>query len=178
VTCGYPIAARDGHDFPRLIDERVPGVAVGDAQRTRSGLPRRPRGAITQRKRGRVTFPLMTQAMNGTGAPSAGHPKSRSAEAPERLLIWLLSKARTYAGSLNAWRARSFQRLPCFCQTRSTPTRAEAALPSLSVSAEKMWRTMALLPTTGGEAQRNVAKCHVWTAPAMQEESSRYGRWP
>src|SRR5262245_60105659 len=28
VTCGCPIAARDGHDFPRLIDERVPGVAA------------------------------------------------------------------------------------------------------------------------------------------------------
>ena len=28
MTCGYPIAARDGHDFPRLIDERVPGVAA------------------------------------------------------------------------------------------------------------------------------------------------------
>ena len=28
MTCGYPIAARDGHDSPRLIDERVPGVAA------------------------------------------------------------------------------------------------------------------------------------------------------
>jgi hypothetical protein len=28
VTCGYPIAARDGHDFPRLINERVPGLAA------------------------------------------------------------------------------------------------------------------------------------------------------
>jgi hypothetical protein len=28
VTCDYPIAAGDGHDFPRLIDERVPGVAA------------------------------------------------------------------------------------------------------------------------------------------------------
>src|SRR5262245_55557430 len=28
MTCGCPIAARDGHDFPRLIDERVPGVAA------------------------------------------------------------------------------------------------------------------------------------------------------
>jgi len=28
VTCGCPIAAGDGHDFPRLIDERVPGVAA------------------------------------------------------------------------------------------------------------------------------------------------------
>ena len=28
MTCGCPIAAGDGHDFPRLIDERVPGVAA------------------------------------------------------------------------------------------------------------------------------------------------------
>jgi hypothetical protein len=28
VTCGCPIAAGDGHDFPRLIDERVPSVAA------------------------------------------------------------------------------------------------------------------------------------------------------
>ena len=28
MTCDYPIAAGDGHDFPRLIDERVPGVAA------------------------------------------------------------------------------------------------------------------------------------------------------
>ncbi len=28
MTCGGPIAARDGHDFPRLIDERVPSVAA------------------------------------------------------------------------------------------------------------------------------------------------------
>ena len=28
MTCSCPIAARDGHDFPRLIDERVPGVAA------------------------------------------------------------------------------------------------------------------------------------------------------
>jgi hypothetical protein len=28
VTCACPIAARDGHDFPRLIDERVPSVAA------------------------------------------------------------------------------------------------------------------------------------------------------
>jgi hypothetical protein len=27
-NCGCPIAAGDGHDFPRLIDERVPGVAA------------------------------------------------------------------------------------------------------------------------------------------------------
>src|SRR6516225_1958883 len=28
VTCSCPIAAGDGHDFPRLIDERVPSVAA------------------------------------------------------------------------------------------------------------------------------------------------------
>jgi hypothetical protein len=28
VTCGCPIAAGDGHDFPRLIDEHVPGVTA------------------------------------------------------------------------------------------------------------------------------------------------------
>jgi hypothetical protein len=28
VTDDGPIAAGDGHDFPRLIDERVPGVAA------------------------------------------------------------------------------------------------------------------------------------------------------
>jgi hypothetical protein len=28
MTCGCPIAAGDGNDFPRLIDERVPGVAA------------------------------------------------------------------------------------------------------------------------------------------------------
>jgi hypothetical protein len=28
VTCGCPIAVRDGHDFLRLIDERVPSVAA------------------------------------------------------------------------------------------------------------------------------------------------------
>src|SRR6516165_2992105 len=28
MTCGCPIAAGDGHDFPRLIDEGVPGVAA------------------------------------------------------------------------------------------------------------------------------------------------------
>jgi hypothetical protein len=28
VTGDCPIAASDGHDFPRLIDERVPGVAA------------------------------------------------------------------------------------------------------------------------------------------------------
>jgi len=27
VTDHCPVAAGDGHDFPRLIDERVPGVA-------------------------------------------------------------------------------------------------------------------------------------------------------
>src|SRR5262249_39520215 len=27
-TYGCPIAARDGHDFPRLIDKRIPGVAA------------------------------------------------------------------------------------------------------------------------------------------------------
>jgi hypothetical protein len=47
VTGDYPIAAGDGHDFPRLIDERIPDVAAviddfvegfGDAAR----LPVRP----------------------------------------------------------------------------------------------------------------------------------------
>ena len=28
MTCGCPIAARDGHDFPRLIDKRVPAVGA------------------------------------------------------------------------------------------------------------------------------------------------------
>jgi hypothetical protein len=29
VTCGYPIATGDGHDFfSRLIDERVPNLAA------------------------------------------------------------------------------------------------------------------------------------------------------
>src|SRR5262249_18666114 len=28
MTCGCLIAARNGHDFPRLIDERVPSVAA------------------------------------------------------------------------------------------------------------------------------------------------------
>jgi hypothetical protein len=28
VTCGCPIPAADGHDFSRLIDELVPGVAA------------------------------------------------------------------------------------------------------------------------------------------------------
>ena len=28
MTYDYPVAACDGHDFPRLIDKRVPGVAA------------------------------------------------------------------------------------------------------------------------------------------------------
>src|SRR3954470_19048088 len=28
MTCCCPIAAGDGHDFPRLVEERVPGVAA------------------------------------------------------------------------------------------------------------------------------------------------------
>jgi hypothetical protein len=47
-------------------------------------------------------------------------------------------------GKLYACRANNFQRPSCFSQTCSTPTRAELALPSLSVSAEKMWRAMVL----------------------------------
>jgi hypothetical protein len=40
-------------------------------------------------------------------------------------------------GNLYACRANNFQRPSCFSQTCSTPTRAELALPSLSISAEK-----------------------------------------
>jgi hypothetical protein len=38
VTDDGPIATGDGHDFPRLIDERVPGVAamIDDAHRAGS----------------------------------------------------------------------------------------------------------------------------------------------
>src|SRR6266851_5646751 len=51
--------------------------------------------------------------------------------------------------SLNACRASSFQRPSCcFCQTCRTPTLAEPGLPSLSVSPENTWRTIALLPAT------------------------------
>lgn len=49
---------------------------------------------------------------------------------------------------LKACRARSRHWPPCFCQTCMTPTRAEPGLPSLSVSVEKTWRTIALSPAT------------------------------
>jgi hypothetical protein len=52
------------------------------------------------------------------------------------------------AGLLKACRAKSFQAPPSFTQTCITPIFGELGLPSASTSSEKVWRAMALLPTT------------------------------
>jgi len=56
VTCGCPIAAGDGHDFPRLIDERVPSVALRLAERdaSRAASVRRPRHHKSCQRRSRA----------------------------------------------------------------------------------------------------------------------------
>lgn len=108
----------------------------------------------------RTSCAMASLSVSGVLRPSRKRPRGKSAlptPASSKLaalfdLVYInrcvAVAAAGQVGSLNACRARSFQRPSCLVHTCSTPTRAEPGFPSASVSAEKMCRAMALSPTT------------------------------